>query len=176
MGSVRDGCKTHANGTKRSVFSVLPSPSVAEEGKPRGWKSTIGVIKKHVKKGSHVVKDGWKGTTAAVGKAPEMRYKLLPVVVHQKHFRDPKTGLHTNDAEAEINRLKQWLRKKYAHLGNREMGRGSSSSDAAENVPTTVLSLKLDEFMFLKNVGSDMDQAMAAFQWANGKAHRPRNV
>ena len=176
VGSVRGGCKTHAAGTKRSVFSVLPPPSVAEEGKPRGWKSMLPVIKKHVKKGSHIVKDGWRGSTKAVQSAHGMRYKLLPEVIHEKHFRDPKTGLHTNDAESEINRLKQWMRKKYARLGSRDRKSGSSSSDTAEVGSTTSLSFKLDEFMFLKNVGNDMGQVMVAFQWVNGKAHRPRDV
>ena len=39
VGSVKGGRKTHAAGTKRSVFSLLPNSLFAPEGKPRGFKS-----------------------------------------------------------------------------------------------------------------------------------------
>jgi hypothetical protein len=176
VGSVREGRKTHGAGTKRSVFSMLPDSTKAEDGKPRGWKSLKKVIKTHIKRKSHLVKDGWRGSTTAVEMCRDMGYKWLPPVIHQKHFRDPKTGLHTNDAESEINRVKQWMRKKYHRLCSRARTvRDGNGDEEVETSPHT-LQCKLDEFMFLKNVGNEMSTIMRALQCQNGIKHRFRDI
>ncbi len=63
-------------------------------------------------------------------------YKSDPPVKHEKHFRDPSTGFHTNDAESENNRLKKWSRTRYGKL----------QLNASE----------MDEYVFYVNVGSSM--------------------
>ena len=163
VGSIKGGRKTHADGTKRSVFSLLPKPLFAEGGKPRGWQEMQKALAKHVQKKSILVKDGWKASTKAVGPAKrEMKWKLLPPVIHQKWFRDPKTGVHTNDAESEIARVKGWMRKKAFTRGR------AKNSDS----PDSILQCHLDEFMFLKNMGKEMSTVMAAFVFTNQVKHR----
>ena len=143
-------------------------PQFAEDGKPRGWKELKMTIRAHVKKKSEIVKDGWKASTKAVKELQEEDgLKLLPEVVHQKWFRDPTTGLHSNDAESEINRLKGWMRRKYSSI----RGRAIEGDEVDKN-----LEKKIDEFMFLKNVGSSMSDIMAAIHFGNGGKHHACDI
>ena len=136
--------------------------------KPRGWKELKKVIKQHVKKKSEIVKDGWKPSTKAVTELQnELGLKLLPGKVHQKWFRDPTTGLHSNDAESEISKLKGWMRKRYGSI----RGRAGPEDEVDHN-----LASKVDEYMFLNNIGSSMDNVMEALHYANGGKHRARDI
>ena len=75
---------------------------------------------------------------------------LLPPVKREKHFRDPSTGFHTNDAESENNRLKQWFRTRYGEL----------QLNASE----------MDEYVFYVNVGSSKCDVFHGLAMANGGA------
>ena len=125
-------------------------------------------LKRHIKKHSICIKDGWVLSTKAIKESRDMGYKLLPPVVHKKHFRDPNTGLHSNDAESEINRVKSWMRKKYALIRGEEL-----KNDLVDGIPRNTLSYHLDEFMCLKNAGDTMDSIMETFRFNNGQRFRP---
>ncbi len=87
--------------------------------------------------------------------------------MHQKWFRDPTTGFHPNDAESGISRLKGWIRKRYGSI----RGHAGPGGEVDQN-----LASKIDEFMFLSNIGSSMDDIMAATQFANGGKRRARDI
>ena len=146
---------------------MLPKPTRASDGKPRGTEAIKEQLRTHVRKGSTLVADGWKPTEKGV---KALGYRMAPPVKHKDHFRDPLTGYHTNDAESEINRVKAWTRKKYAKLG------GKTSKNADPDGPDPIIESHLDEFMYLKNVGSDIDTVMKAFVFANGGACPARNI
>lgn len=167
VGSLKAGVKTHGAGTKRSVFQLLPKPTRAVDGKPRGTEAIKEQLRLHVRKGSTLVADGWKATEKGV---KALGYRMAPPVKHNLNFRDPLTGYHTNDAESEINRVKAWTRRKYAKLG------GKTSKSADPDGPDPIIESHLDEFMYLKNVGSDIDTVMKAFVFANGGACPARNI
>ena len=167
VGPLKAGGKTHAAGTKRVVLTVLPRPTKAPDGKPRGIESIKTQLVTHVKKGSTVIFDGWKATKAAT---EALGYRHPPAVVHQKHFRDPSTGYHTNDAESEIHRAKSWCRKKYAYIrGNAKHGDGDDGSDG-------ILTSHMDEYMYFTNVGQDIDSIMKAFQFVAGGAQKAVDI
>ena len=166
-GSLKGGIKTHADGTKRSVFHWLPKSTKAPGGKPRGVESIKKVFVAHVRRKGALVADGWNPTAKAVR---ELGYRMPPPAVHARHLRDPATVYHTNDAEAEIKRIKGWIRKKYSRLGART-GQGADPDE-----PNPVPEARVDEFVFLKNVGSDIDTAMAASRFKNGGAQSARDI
>ena len=104
---------THANGLKRFTFRLLPRKSEAIDGAPRGYKELIPPIKDHVRRGSFIIHDGWKGTEKAL---KVLKFKTAPAVKHKVTFRDAETGFHTNDVESENKRLKDWARHHYSRL------------------------------------------------------------
>ena len=89
--------------------------------------------------------DGWTATKKAV---EALGYDYAPPVKHEKCFRDPATGFHTNDAESENGRLKKWSRRRYGKL----------SLDI----------LEMDEYVFYVNVGTDMSSILKGLARANG--------
>ena len=91
--------KTHGKGTKRVAASVLDHPETALEKKPRGAASISKVLSEHVKPGSKIASDGWISTTKA---AKDIGLKMLGTCDHGANFRNPKTGVHSNDAESEV--------------------------------------------------------------------------
>eukprot|EP00439_Symbiodinium_sp_Y106_P087449 s33_g54.t2 len=97
--------------------------------------------------GSFLVFDGWRATEKAVN---SLGYTYAPPVKHEKHFRDPSTGFHTNDAESENNRLKKWSRTRYGKL----------QLNASE----------MDEYVFYVNVGSSLCDVFHGLAMANGGA------
>ena len=113
----------------------------------------------HIKKKSTLIFDGWKATESAT---KALGYRHPPPVVHQKYFRDPSTGYHTNDAESEIHRVKSWCRKKYGYVrGNSKHGDDEAGADG-------ILCSHMDEYMYFNNVGQDIDSVMAAFRFVAG--------
>ena len=110
VGSLKGGSKTHADGTKRSVFHLLPKSTKAPGGKPRGVQSIKNMLVAHVRKKGAFAADRWRPTAKGVR---ELGYRMPPPVVHAKHSGEPATGYHTNDAKAEIKRVKDWIRKKH---------------------------------------------------------------
>ena len=93
--------KTHGKGTKRvAAFRLrLDHPETALEKKPRGAASISKVLSEHVKPGSKIASDGWISTTKA---AKDIGLKMLGTCDHGANFRNPKTGVHSNDAESEV--------------------------------------------------------------------------
>ncbi|CAE7258973.1 unnamed protein product [Symbiodinium sp. CCMP2592] len=128
---------THDNGKKRITYRLLPSRKKAIKNKPRGFEEIQNTVEKHVAKGSYLVFDGWTATKKAV---EALGYDYAPPVKHEKCFRDPATGFHTNDAESENGRLKKWSRRRYGKL----------SLDI----------LEMDEYVFYVNVGTDMSSIL----------------
>jgi len=167
VGSLKGGRKTHGDGTKRVAISVLPRPSKAPDGKPRGIESIKTQLDKHVRKGSTVIFDGWTATKAAT---EELGYRHPPPVVHKEHFRDPATGYHTNDAESEMNRAKSWCRKKYAFV------RGNSKHADEEDGSDGILSAHMDEYVYRTNIGDDFESVMKAFQFVGGGAQKAVDI
>ena len=86
-------------------------------------------------------------------------------LIYKKWFRDPKTWLHTNGGESEINRMKAWMRKKYASLKGQ-------SKDTDSHDP--IIATRLDEFIFLKNVGDDMATIIVPKEFVFDPIFNPR--
>ena len=70
-------------------------------------------------------------------------------------------------AESEISKLKGWMRKKYGSI----RGHARPEDEVDQN-----LASKVDEYMFLSNIGSSMDDIMEALHFANGGKHRARDI
>ena len=122
-------------------------------GKPRGFDEIKATVQSHVAKGSYLVFDGWLATRKAVEASG---HQYAPPVKHERHFRDPNTGFHTNDAESENNRVKTWSRQRYGKLHLREM--------------------EMDECIFYVNAGSSASKMFQGLAMANGGACRNRCV
>ena len=67
-------------------------------------------------------------------------------------YRDKETGFHTNDAESENARLKQWNRHRMGQL--------------------RIFKEDMDEYMFYINYGTSMSVVMEGLGAANGGAVR----
>ena len=156
-GSKSTGKKSHKLGNKRISMGLLPRAADAPDGKPRGTKSLTPVLRERVAKGSAIVADKWRATEAAAKKA---NLKVKGTVNHNKGFRNPVTGVHTNDVESEFARLKLFLRSKFGYV------RSSNSTDVARK--DEVLLLNVAECVFYTNVGRDMASIMSAFRHAGG--------
>ena len=144
---------THGNGLKRVTFNLLPRPADAPDGKPRGAKALMKVIKTHIKTKTHLVFDKWSGTIKAVKDAG---YHSKPPVNHSQGFRDRVSGFHSNDVESENNRIKRFLRKRYGKLC---LGRYKVIDN------DTVLDLY--EYAFRVNVGHSFETYMMALRESN---------
>ena len=101
---------THGNGLKKITYRLLPRTEEAKNNKPPGLHEIRDTLDDRTHKGSTLVFDGWIATTQA---ADRLGYKHPPSVKHHKCFRDGATGLHTNNAESENNRLKRWSRQRH---------------------------------------------------------------
>ena len=161
-GSKSTGKKSHKLGNKRISMGLLPRAADAPDGKPRGTKSLTPVLRERVAKGSAIVADKWLATEAAAKKA---NLKVKGTVNHNKGFRNPVTGVHTNDVESEFARLKLFLRSKFGYV------RSSNSTDVARK--DEVLLLNVAEYVFYTNVGRDMASIMSAFRHAGGVSGKP---
>ena len=150
--------KTHGKGTKRVAASVLDHPETALEKKPRGAASISKVLSEHVKPGSKIASDGWISTTKA---AKEGGLKMLGTGVHGTNFRNPKTGLHGNDAESEVARYKKWHRSKWTSV------RTLNTKDQAkkQNHPEG----KILEYVLQTDTGDAMQVDMATIMQALSK-------
>jgi len=73
---------------------------------------------------------------------------MLGDVNHSTHWRNPETGIHSNDAESEWARLKLFLRAKYSYA--RGPGRGGPK---AEGVQEENVELNVAEYLYYTNVG-----------------------
>ena len=136
---------THDNKQKKVTYRLLPSSTKAMKNKPRGFEEIQDTVQSHVAKGSYLIFDGWTSTLKAV---EALGYHHAPPVKHEKHFRDPQTGFHTNDAESENNRLKKWSRMRYNKL--------------------QLNTCEMDEYIFYINVGSSMSSVFHGLRMANG--------
>ena len=83
-------------------------------------------------------------------------YRSAPPVKHEDGYRDRRTGFHTNDAESENSRLKQWNRHRYSQL---QLNVG-----------------EMDEYIFYINVGQSIDNVLGGLAVANGGALRNRRL
>ena len=119
----------------------------------RGFREIKETLSQRVHKGSSLVFDGWPATAKA---AKAIGYKnVAPPVVHERHWRDPETGWHTNDVESENNRIKRWSRKRYGRL--------------------LITSSDMDEYIYYTNVGRDIVSVMRAVALASGGLPADRN-
>ena len=150
---------THDNQKKRFAFELLPKPSVAPDGKPRGLESIKNTIRKHVAPGSILVFDKWTATVSAV---KALGFQHAPAINHTKYFRDTTTGFHSNDIESEFNALKRFIRQRYGVLQLQE-----------ETTEELLEAGDIFEYMFYRNVGNKFSDVMAAFAHAQGGCFRP---
>ena len=111
---------THKNRLKKITYRLMPSARRAVKEKPRGFDEIPATVQAKVAKGSYLILDGWLATEKAVN---SLGYGYAPPVKHEKHFRDPNTGSHTNDAESGNSRLKRWSRQRYGKLQLNEHAR-----------------------------------------------------
>ena len=79
-------------------------------------------------------------------------------VNHSDNWRDPITGVHSNDAESKFARFKLFVRVKYDYVLATNV-KSKSGKDRA-------LELKLGEYVFYTNVGRDMAHVMSALAYA----------
>jgi transposase-like protein len=66
----------------------------------------LGLIRKHVKPGSIIHTDLWKGYS---GLSEDGQFQHF-TVNHSKHFKDPVTGVHTNTIEGTWNGIKTMIK------------------------------------------------------------------
>ena len=59
-------------------------------------------MRKHLREGSLVVADEWLATPAAVQGAGS---QMMGTVKHSQCWRNPRTGVHSNDIESEFARF-----------------------------------------------------------------------
>ena len=113
--TVGRGCQvfTRDNGLKRFTFRFLKKKSEATKGKPRGYEEISDTLPMLVHRGSIVVSDKWWSTRKAVR---SLGFASPPGINHGVEFRDRATGFHSNDIEAEFQRLKAWPRARYTRL------------------------------------------------------------
>ena len=147
--------KSHKNHTKRIAMTLLPRKADAPENKPRGKESLLKVMQKHLMKKSLTVADDWTATPVAVKAAGSI---VKGTVNHTKNWRNPDTGVHSNDAESEFARFKLFLRVKYDFV------RMNNSKDKARK--DRALELKLAEYVFYTNVGREKRHIMMAFAYS----------
>lgn len=86
---------------KRGVLKFIPD---------RSAETLEAAIIKHVKPGSIIWTDCWKGYSGLKnlnGVSPYLHY----TVNHSRYFKDPVTGVCTNQVEGYWSRLKQYLRR-----------------------------------------------------------------
>ena len=102
-------------------------------------------IQSRIVKKTTIVHDGWLPTESAV---TELGYKHPPSVKHDKGYRDPKTGFHTNDAESENARVKGKNRVRYGKLQLNEQ--------------------ELAEYVFYVNLGKSMSKVLEGLALSNG--------
>ena len=140
--------KTHGKRTKRVAFEILPHPEAAPSKKPRGKKSLKNVIGKHIKSGSTVVSDGWLSTQTAAEELNLSSSTCNPA----KGCRDLATGVHSNDAESEISRIKLWCRSKWSKVRTVNL---KSQLRKKQN-----LDGKVAEYLLQTNVGDGMKVPM----------------
>ena len=149
--------KSHRDHTKRIALTLLPRKADAPKGKPRGKDSLLKVMKKYLKTESLFVADEWTATPPAVNAAGST---MKGTCNHSAHWRDPVTGIHSNDAESEFARFKLFIRVKYDFM------RATNSRD--KKIQDRALELKLAEYVFYTNVGREMKHVMQAFAYMGG--------
>ena len=152
--------KTHGKGTKRvAAFRLrLDHPETALEKKPRGAASISKVLSEHVKPGSKIASDGWISTTKA---AKDNGLKMLGTCDHGTNFRNPKTGVHSNDAESEVARYKKWHRSKWTSV------RTLNTKD--QSTKQKHMKGKISEYVLQTNIGDAMQVDMATIMQALSK-------
>ena len=77
-------------------------------------------------------------------------------VNHTDTYRNPDTGVHSNDIESEFSRLKNFIKHKFTHV------RASNHTDEASK--RRLLVMHLMEYVFYTNVGSKMADIMLAIK------------
>ena len=153
----RDGAPaTHGHGNKRVHLSLLPQVADAPEHKPRGAASLAQKMHDAILSGTFVVSDEWAATAPAV---QSCGLRLEGQVSHEHSFRDPESGIHSNDIESEFARFKLWMQTKFASYRI-----GNQSTEAAKRAH---LARKLVEYVFYTNVGRTMSAVMEALMYAS---------
>ena len=88
---------------------LLPDEAEAPEGKPRGTQSLAAAMSRAIADGSWIVSDEWKASGPAVQRAG---LNMEGQVCHVDTFRNPATGVHSNDIESEFAKFKAWIPEK----------------------------------------------------------------
>ena len=104
-----------------------------------------------VSSGSWVISDEWAATGPAVAAAG---LNLEGQVCHESTFRNPESGIHSNDIESEFARFKMWVLKKWAFY---RMPNCQSEEAKRDN-----LSRRMTEYIFYTSVGRKMTDVMTA--------------
>ena len=151
VGQIDGVPKSHASSDERVHLSLLAERSVAPDQKPREEKSIAQAMHDAILAGSRLVSDEWRATPVAARRAD---LEMEGTVNHSKTFRDPDTGVHSNDIESEFGRFELWMRKKFAYnrMGNQ----------ATEEKKRSEFHRKLVESMFYTNVERSMSCIMEA--------------
>ena len=87
----------------------------------------------------------------------ELGMKHAPPVIHAKHWRDPETGNHSNDAESENARLVMWMRQRYSKCRIKKSSL-AGTGDETDLANTDILDIF--EYAHYVNIGATMTQVM----------------
>ena len=138
-------------------MQLLPTKSQAPEGKPQGAKSLAQMIINGLMDGTLIVVDEHPSTPSA---ADQAGFTIDGRVCHRKEFRNPATGVHTNDVESEFARFKLWHRTKFAFV------RVAAASESDESTRRANVMRKVMEYTFYTNVGRKMSDVMMAVRYS----------
>lgn len=146
--------KSHKLKNKRVFMKMLPKAEDALAQKPRGKETLAQAMLECLSKDCHLVADEWLATPPAAIAAGQ---QLMGSCNHSRNYRNPATGVHSNDIESEWARFKLWYRTKFAFV---RAGPGKSEEAARQ-----VIENHMWEYMYYTNVGDSMDAVMRAFQY-----------
>ena len=128
---------SHENGCKRVTYQILRAFKNVMKGKPRGFDEIRATVQSDVQKGhTWCLMVGLPG-----GKSRSFWSSICSPPKHERHFRDPRTGFHTNNAESENSRVKTWTRQRYGKLHLNE--------------------IEMDEYIFYVDAGSSASKSVS---------------
>lgn len=150
--------KSHLKGDKKVFLSLLPDARDAPYGKPRGKVSLSNAMAECLGPHTPFVSDEWSATGPAAIMANVPEYGRCN---HSKSYRNPRTGVHSNDIESEWSRFKRWYQDKFKYV---RCSTRSTSRDGSDRY--RAMQMHMWEYMFYTNCGRDMSIVMKAHAYS----------